>query len=129
MKNVKKIFITIFIIIGLIVITSSSVYSATLDEISAKADNWKAVGQGQAYISETDAAENLLPIGQILVGFSVLVIIICAGVLAIKFLTGSPEQKGKLKQQAIGLAVAIIVIFGAVGIWALVRGIMEAQGF
>lgn len=48
--------------------------------------------------------------------------------MAIKYLTANAEQKGKLKQQLIGLVVSIIVIYGAVGIWTIIQNIMiEAE--
>lgn len=48
--------------------------------------------------------------------------------MAIKYLTANAEQKGKLKQQLIGLVVSIIVIYGAVGIWNIIQDIMKESG-
>ena len=41
--------------------------------------------------------------------------------MGIKWITASPDKQGKLKQQLIGLVVSIIVIYGAVGIWTLMK--------
>ena len=40
-------------------------------------------------------------------------------ILGIKYMISEPEQKGKLKQQLIGLVVSGVVIFGAYTIWSL----------
>jgi hypothetical protein len=48
--------------------------------------------------------------------------------MAIKYFTEGPEQKAKLKQQLIGLVVSIVVIYGGVGIWTLLKNFMEQSG-
>ena len=45
-------------------------------------------------------------------------------IMAVKWITATPDKQAKLKQQLVGLVIAVVVIFGAVGIWNLVRGIM-----
>ena len=45
--------------------------------------------------------------------------------LGIKYMTAEPEQKGKLKQQLIGLVIAGIVIFGAFSIWRVAYNFFE----
>ncbi len=43
--------------------------------------------------------------------------------MAIQWITATPDKQAKLKIQLIGLVVSAVVIFGAVGIWNLVRSI------
>lgn len=69
-------------------------------------------------------AQDLLGIGQILVAIGVVTLLIVTAIMAIKWITATPDKKAKLQTQLIGLVVSAIVIFGAVGIWNLVRGIM-----
>lgn len=68
--------------------------------------------------------KQLIGVGQILVGIGIATIVIVSVIMAIRWITATPDKKAKLQQQLIGLVVAIFVIFGAIGIWNLVRGIM-----
>lgn len=45
--------------------------------------------------------------------------------MGIKYMTASPEQQGKLKQQLIGLFVSAIVIFGAYFIWSTIYDLLS----
>ena len=60
-----------------------------------------------------------------LVGIGVVTVLIVAAIMAIKWLTATPDKQAKLKQQLIGLVVATVVIFGAVGIWNFVINMMD----
>lgn len=77
-------------------------------------------------ITEDQFAEAIIPVGQVLVGIATVVIAVVMAIMGIKWITATPEQQAKLKQQLIGLVIAIVVIYGAVGIWTLVRNIMES---
>ncbi|MCR5146725.1 MAG: pilin [Clostridia bacterium] len=72
-----------------------------------------------------DFVTQFVGIGQILVTIAIVVLLIVIGITGIRWITASPEKQAKLKEQLIGLVVATVVIFGAVGIWNLVRGIMK----
>lgn len=71
-----------------------------------------------------DFVNQFVGIGQLLVIAGVIVILITIGITGIRWITASPDKQAKLKEQLIGLVIATVVIFGAVGIWNLVRGIM-----
>lgn len=72
-----------------------------------------------------DFVDKLIGIGQALVAIGIVTVLIVTTITAIKWITATPDKQAKLKEQLIGLVVATIVIFGAVGIWSIVRGIME----
>lgn len=76
-------------------------------------------------ISPEGFAGMFVDIGSVLVAIGVVTLLIVSAVMAIKWITATPDKQAKLKQQLIGLVVAAVVIFGAIGIWSLVRGIME----
>lgn len=71
-----------------------------------------------------DFVNQFVGIGQLLVIAGVIVILITIGITGIRWITASPDKQAKLKEQLIGLVIATVVIFGAVGIWNLARGIM-----
>lgn len=99
----------------------------SIEEMFKKAENFKNKGQTEAdkIMSQQKVADEFKPVGQILVVVANAVVFIVVGIMGIKWITANPEQQGKLKQQLIGLVVSIFVIYGAVGIWALVITIMN----
>ena len=57
---------------------------------------------------------------QILLILGISIAVIVAGVLGIKFMMGSVEEKAQIKDALIPFIVGCIVIFGAVSIWKIV---------
>lgn len=131
MNKKKSTIMLIMITVLLIIFTATTSYSAdtfSLNKIYEKAQDFQKHGKEPAdeIISADDIEDKIIPIGQILVTIASFVIVIVTIIMAIRYLTSSPEQKGKLKQQLIGLVVSIIVIYGAVGIWTIIKSFMES---
>lgn len=135
MKKTSKILkILIAIVIVVAIFTGhSQVNAAGMDDIFNAATSW--MNKGNEGASELMDGKNdeqridyfatqLIGIGQILVAIGIATLIIVSVIMAIKWITATPDKKAKLQQQLIGLVVAAFVIFGAIGIWNLVRGIM-----
>ena len=93
--------------------------SISLENIHKTAKNFIKVGENENPVDEKDLQETIVPIAQILVLAGSIIIAICTAIMAIKYLTASPDQKAKLKVQLVGLVVATIVIFGAQFIWSV----------
>ncbi len=83
------------------------------------------IGNGGFDISPTGFVEQFIDIGRILVGIAIATILIVSMIMGVKWITATPDKQAKLKGQLVGLVIAAVVIFGAVGIWNLVWGIME----
>lgn len=111
-------------------VISCTTYAFSLGDMHNKAIDFEKHGKGPAndIISTEDIEDKIIPIGQVLVTIASFVLVIVTIIMAIKYLTSSPEQKGKLKQQLIGLVVSVVVIYGAVGIWSIIKSIMESSG-
>ena len=77
-------------------------------------------------MDESSLASDFIPLGKILVWFANAIVAIVIVVMGIKYITGNAEQQAKLKHQLIGLVVSIVVIYGAVGIWRIMKAIMNA---
>lgn len=131
MKKTRKIFwliITFFLILNF----TSFALAGDNTDISGKGANdiisagskWLSLGSTDDNTSVMSFANQLVGIGQVLVAIGTATILIITAIMAIKWITATPDKQAKLKQQLIGLVVSIIVIFGAVGIWNVVRGIM-----
>lgn len=69
-------------------------------------------------------AEQFINVGRILVAIGIVTLLIVSAIMAIKWITATPDKQAKLKEQLIGLVVSAVVIFGAIGIWNLVWSIL-----
>ena len=116
----KKRILLILIMLILIICSTNIVQATTTGEIIEGADNFIATGQqtdkisGDALKTLSDAIYNVL----LIVGTIIAVII--GAVLAIQFITGSVEQKAKIKDALVPFVIGCVIIFGAFGIWKLV---------
>lgn len=135
MKKTSKIFKILIAVVVIVAMLGghSQVKAAGLNDILSAATSWMKTGNEGATSLMDGKDENqrvdffankLIGIGQILVAIGVGTLIIVSVIMAIKWITATPDKKAKLQQQLIGLVVAAFVIFGAIGIWNLVRGIM-----
>ena len=82
-------------------------------------------GKEESLISTDKIIDAVVPVGQMLTAVGVAVLFGALILLGIKYMTAEPEQKGKLKQQLIGLVIAGIVIFGAFSIWRVAYTFFE----
>lgn len=139
MKTKKKIIMLIMISVLIILVWiqfTNETYAFSLVNMYEKAQDFMSAGQDEAdkiLPIETSGnvegiEEKFIPIGQVLVTIASIVLLIVTLIMAIKYLTANAEQRGKLKQQLIGLVVSIVVIYGAVGIWTLIKDFMEQSG-
>ena len=101
--------------------------SMNIGGIINAAEGW--IKQGEENVPDGMSAEDFAlsfgVVGQILVAVGAATLLIVGGIMAIKWITATPDKAAKLKQQLIGLVVATVVIFGALGIWNLVRKMGE----
>ncbi len=93
--------------------------SFSIDDIFEKAREWMERGSQNPIISPETIVDFVIPIGQIMTAIGISVVFAGLVIIGIKYMVSEPEQKGKLKQQLIGLVVAGVVIFGAYSIWKL----------
>ena len=127
MKNIIiKIFFLI-ILITLITTTLSKTYALSevisggdaFIEMGKEASEQNEVINGQTLKEASNSIYNTL----FLIGIVVAVIV--GMILGIQFITGSVEQKSKIKEAIIPYVVGCVVIFGAFGIWKLVITILR----
>lgn len=115
------------IIITLLLLTFFSDFSNTqavsIGNIISGAQNFENDGK-QGYGDNTintqvlNDTSSLIYNTLLIIGTCVAVII--AAVLGIQFITGSVEQKVKVKESLLPFIVGCVVLFGAFGIWRLV---------
>ena len=98
-----------------------------MDDIINAGKTWLNHGKDPnvSGFTENYFVSQFIEIGRILVYIGIVTLLIVTAVMAIKWITATPDKQAKLKQQLIGLVVSMVVIFGAVGIWNVVKGIMQ----
>lgn len=99
--------------------------SKGIGDILKAATSWINGAEHTENTEVDDFVNQFVGIGQLLVIAGIVVLLITVGITGIRWITATPEKQAKLKEQLIGLVIATVVIFGAVGIWSIVRGIME----
>ena len=141
MKECKRIIKIIAIIAAMLLCFNAKANAAELSttEPIKVASMQDIINAGKGFINEgklqqedvntttEDAFANALaPVGSILVAVGIIIFLAVLAIMAIKWITAKPDQKAKLQQAFVGYVIAAIVFFGAVGIWNLVRDIMES---
>ena len=95
-----------------------------VDDVFNAGNSWIGMGTPDGSDPET-FVEDFLVVGQILVSITIAVVLVVTVITAAQWIVATPDQQAKLKQRLIGLAVSIVVIFGAVGIWTIARNILR----
>ena len=132
MKMINKLFKIMLIIVCIFIVVShvnmEKVYAAdglTWESITDKAQKFIKKGKDNEQISPSEIEQDFIPVGQVLVIAANAVVIVVIGVMGIRWITAKPEQQAKLKEQLIGLVVSVVVIYGAVVIWTVIKEFME----
>lgn len=133
MNRVIKIFI--ILIFALTIFGQLNRVYAT-NEINQKKSNWGDIfttgddfirkgSDGQDAIDAEQLRTNASSIFKILSTIGVILSVIIGGILGIKFMMASAEDKAQIKEMLIPYIVGCVVIYGAVAIWTIVVKIME----
>ena len=120
-KKISLILILI-LIISITILNGQEVKALSISNIIGGADDFVNSGQTQSenalntqIITDTS---NLIYNTFLIVGVCVAVIV--GAILGIQFMTGSVEQKVKVKESLIPFMIGCVILFGAFGIWRLV---------
>ena len=129
----KKVLISI-IIFSVIILGGFCNYSnadTSLDSTISQGDSFISTGKdqkdiatinGNKFSSVVKTVYNIL----LIIGVSVSVIII--GIMGIKIITGSVEDKAEIKEQMVPYLIGCGVMFGAFAIWKIVMVVAGAVG-
>ena len=120
----RKIFFILIIFI-LMICSTHIVQASTISNIIQGADGFITNGSSSDMIAG-DKIKNLSDIiYNVLLILGTVIAVIVGSVLGIQFITGSVEQKAKVKDSLIPFVIGCVVIFGAFGIWKLVITILR----
>lgn len=127
MRMQKIIKITIVALIIIMAIGAKQNVQA-FGDIKQQADNFINMGKTNAVIEDydTNVLNTLVPIGKILVQIANVVLVIVGCILGIKYMTSGADEKANIKQKLIWYVISIVLVYGAVGIYTLIRQIIDA---
>lgn len=119
--NTKKILIKIGIIltIFIIMLNLNTSYASDISNIFTGADDFINAGNGNG-VNATALNNTSNLVYKILVVLGISVAVIMSGILGIRFMMGSTEEKAQVKEQLIPFIIGCIVVFGAFSIWSIV---------
>ena len=100
-------------------------HASGIGEIVSGADDFISDGASDQPITEDDLQELSGPLYTALLVIGIVVAVVVGLVIGIKFMTGSVEEKAKVKETLIPYIAGCIVVFGAFAIWRLVVNIMR----
>lgn len=109
-------------------LTSNSYATTSISDIFTKADDFISKGQSStsgSTISEATIKDMSEILYNTLLIIGVVVAVIIGIIIGIKFMTGSVEEKAKVKETFIAYIAGCIVVFGAFTIWKLVVTILQ----
>ena len=107
--------------------SSSSTSSGSLSwsSIIQKGKNFISSGNSEQKINQSQVENDLLPLARILMGIAILVLLIVGAILGVKYMISGADEKANIKEKLIWYVVALVLIFGAVGIYNIVAKIMN----
>ena len=136
MKKTLVVFIKIAILaIILLTMFSNTSKASFWSGIFESGDNFLEEGQHSqsaenavAQASDEKVQEIISNIYSIIFPLGVVTTVIIGGILGIKFMIASAEDKAKVKESMIPYGIGCVVIYGAFGIWKIAIEIFSALG-
>ena len=100
--------------------------AGSLDDMMSDADDFVKQGNNVATINPEQLQSFSQTLYNILLTVGIVVAVIVGGILGIKFMTSSLDEKAKVKQMLVAYVVGCAVVFGSFGIWKLVVTILQS---
>ncbi len=91
-----------------------------------QAEDFISRGEQEQTITTQEAIEVLLPAGRLLVGIATIVLVIVGSIMGVKYMIAGANEKAQLKQKLIYYVISVVLVYGAVGIFTLVVGLMNS---
>ncbi len=123
-KIVNKVFIAFLLTFCIFSIIPSNIYATSIGEIFQGGDDFISKGQSGGEMLPIQDMSNL--IYNILLIIGVVIAVIVGLIIGIKFMTGSVEEKAKVKEAFVAYIAGCVVVFGAFTIWKVVVEIIQS---
>jgi len=122
-KLVIKLLIAVLIVV---MFSTSTAMAVTVDDMYNSGMNWISAGNATDNVNEGNIKNVSDTIYSILLTIGIIVAVIIAAVLGVKFMMGTVEQQANIKEQLVPFLIGCVIVFGAFTIWKLVINIMQS---
>lgn len=126
----KMIFIVILLFAILMqCLLPSTVQAIGISDVVSGGDSFIEAGKNENVVLKTETLKNTSNVVYntlLIIGMGVAVIV--SGILGIKFMIGSVEEKAQIKDALVPFIIGCIVVFGAFGIWKIAINIGKNLG-
>ena len=117
-------------IIAIIISLSILMYGQTVQALSfgtikSEGDDFISRGEGGSVLSISEVQDELFPVGGIMLGIATAVFIVVGLIMGVKYMIAGADEKAKLKEKLIWYVIAVIIAYGAVGLYNLAVTIMQ----
>jgi len=121
----KKIKFILSLILKIMMILPTFSFGFSWDSIAGKAQGFIDTGKGNEKINSSTIANVVSPILGALTVIAVIILVVVTIVMGINYVTAGPDKAANLKQQAIGLVISAVIVFGSLGITRLLFSILS----
>lgn len=120
MKSKLLIIIILIIVINMIFLNINKVQANGISDVITGGDSFLNAGKSQSVgINEKDLQNTSDIVYNMLLIIGICIAVIVSGILGIKFMIGSAEEKAQIKDALIPFIIGCVVVFGAFGFWKI----------
>ena len=124
-SKILKIIVTIVMLLNVLPIIDSNVYASSLfGNIQSSAENFLQTGKNNQKITAATAKDKILPIANMLVAIATVVFLIVGGIMGVQYMISGANERAQLKTKLIWFVIAVVVVYGAAGIFNIAVSIM-----
>ncbi len=105
---------------------STSNTTGSFSDWQQQAEDFINRGKQNQTITTKDAITSLLPVGRLLVGIATIVLVIVGSIMGVKYMIAGANEKAQLKQKLIYYVISVVLVYGAIGIFTMVVGLMNS---
>lgn len=127
--------LVIIVILQIIILPTYSNAASFWQEIFSSGDQFIQNGKNQAITNNAQTGGTMLKDEEIrdansdifnaLLSVGIVLTVLVGGVLGVKFMLASAEDKAKIKESMIPYVIGCVIIYGAFGIWKIVITILN----
>ena len=127
-RKISKIIILFLSILTIVLLNNNYIFasSTSFSDMKGAADDFINAGKSDQKITAQTAKEKILPIANMLVGIATVVFLIAGGILGLQYMLNGANERAQLKQKLIWFVIAVVVVYGATGIFNIAVNIMTS---
>lgn len=115
-----KLILILVVIVNIIFFNINIVQAESYSDVIKSGDNFLSSGKkSNTIVDESKLKDTSEIIYNVLFIFGMGIAVVISGILGIKFMIGSAEEKAEIKDALIPFVIGCIVVFGAFGIWKI----------